>query len=227
MIPYPANPKVGDKYRTPNDVLMQWTGSRWVPLEEPKPMQGPTGPPGKDGKDGKDGEDGESIKGDKGDPGQSIKGDKGDPGKDSTIPGPMGPEGPPGPQGKEGDLKVATKTPAPPRVIGTAFQPNANRPCAVYYTAELTANLSLTVLAPTSKLQLFCDASNPPTTLCAEVQLSPSLGVSGLLGATLAIGQKQRFLVNYIVPAGHWVRLVQTNTNGGTAAIVIQREVDL
>lgn len=210
MIPYPPNPKVGDKYRTPNDVLMEWTGSRWVPLEEPKPMQGPAGPPGKDGEDG-----------------ESIKGDKGDPGKDSTIPGPMGPEGPQGPQGKEGDLKVATKTPSPPRAIGTAFQPNANRPCAVYYTAELTANLSLTVLSPTSKLQLFCDAANPPTTLCAEVQLSPSLGVSGLLGATLAIGQKQRFLVNYIVPAGHWVRLVQTNTNGGTAAIVIQREVDL
>lgn len=219
MIPYPQKPKVGDKYRTPNDVLMQWTGSRWVPVDGPKPMQGPPGTPGKDGKDGADGKDGED--------GQSIKGD---PGEDSMVPGPIGPEGPPGkdgPQGKDGDLKVATKTPAPPRVIGTAFQPNPSRPCAVYYTAELTANLSLAVLSPTSKLQLFCDASNPPTTLCAEVQLSPSLGISGLLGATLAIGQKQRFLVNYIVPAGHWVRLVQTNTNGGTAAIVIQREVDL
>lgn len=207
MIAYPDNPKIGDTYRTPNDVLMEWTGSRWRPLPEPKPERGPPGPPGSDGKDG-----------------VSIKGDKGDPGKDSTVPGPMGPQGP---QGKEGDLHVATKTPAPPRVIGTAFQPNIDRPCAVYYTAELIANLSLTVLAPTSKLQLFCDAFNPPTTLCAEVQLSPSLGVSGLLGATLAIGQKQRFLVNYIVPAGHWVRLVQTNTNGGTASIVIQREVDL
>lgn len=210
MIPYPPSPKVGDKYRTPNDVMMEWTGSRWLPLEDPKPTQCSPGPPGRDGKDGKDGE--------------SIKGDKGDPGQDSTVPGPMGPAGP---QGREGDLHVATKTPAPPRVIGNAFQPNPDRPCAVYYTAELTANLSLTVLSPTSKLQLFCDVSNPPTTLCSEVQLSPSLGVSGLLGATLAIGQKQRFLVSYIVPAGHWVRLVQTNTNGGTAAIVIQREVDL
>lgn len=213
MIPYPEKPKVGDTYRTANDVMMRWTGVRWVPLPDPKPVQGATGPAGRDGKDGKDGADGKSIKGDKGDPGQ-----------DSTTPGPIGPSGP---QGKEGDLKVATKTPAPPRVIGTAFQPNPSRPCAVYYTAELTANLSLTVLAPTSKLQLFCDSANPPTTLCMEVQLSPTLGVGGLIGATLSIGQKQRFLVSYIVPAGHWVRLVQTNTSGGTAAIVIQREVDL
>lgn len=207
MIPYPQSPKVGDTYRTPNDVLVEWTGTKWRPIPEPKPTQGP---PGRDGRDGVDG--------------VSIKGDKGDPGKDSNVAGPMGPQGP---QGIEGDIHASPKTPAPPRSIGTSFQPNQTRPCAVYYTAELTANLSLTVLSPTSKLQLMCDANNPPTTVCSEVQLSPSLGVGGLIGATLAIGQKQRFLVSYIVPAGHWVRLVQTNTNGGTAAIVIQREVDL
>lgn len=62
-----------------------------------------------------------------------------------------------------------------------------------------------------------------PTTERARVEAVSSVGVT----VTLALATANTAPLDYIVPPGHWVRLVSTVTGTGTTAIVAQTEETL
>lgn len=105
------------------------------------------------------------------------------------------------------------------RALNTTFMPSATRPTWVSYSINI-----LTTNNENGLVELRSDAASPPTTIRASRR--SSFSVSGILGVT-GNGNDTNAL-NFLVPAGHYVRLVTTNTAGTpTFSIVSQTEITL
>ncbi|WP_298704628.1 hypothetical protein [uncultured Variovorax sp.] len=72
-------------------------------------------------------------------------------------------------------------------------------------------------------MTLLSDAATTPTTERGRVEATSGVGVS----VTLALTTSNTAQLSYVVPAGHWVRLVSTVSGTGSAAIVSQVEETL
>ncbi len=161
-------------------------------------------------------------------PGAGPKGDKGDTGSASTIPGPKGDTGtastvpgPKGDTGAQGPAGFGTVTPAASaRVIGTAFQPSPIKAVLVSYSVKTTVTNPLLAGTSTATVTLLSDAANPPTTERARVEATSAVG----LAVTIALTTSNTAPLTYLVPPGHYVRLVSTTAGTGSTSIISQTE---
>lgn len=132
---------------------------------------------------------------------------------------------PRGDTGLTGPAGLGTVTPAvSTRTIGSAgFQTNATKAVAVSYSITCTATTA--ALAGTSSVvvQLLSDANPTPTTVRAQTGASAVTTLAIALGLTTG----QTIPLDYIVPPGHYVRLVSTIVGTATAAIAAQTEETL
>lgn len=193
----------------------------------PTGLQGSAGPTGSQGPKGDSGSQGiQGVKGDKGDTGAAgatgAKGDTGATGPAGTTdwsgitnkPSTFSPDGT--------ALKTPTVT-SPTRTIGTAFQPSATRPTLVSYSVRTQVTNPLVAGASTAMVQLMSDANATPTTERARVSAESSVA----LAVAIAITTANVATLTYIVPAGHYVRLVSTVTGTGATSIISQNEETL
>lgn len=132
--------------------------------------------------------------------------------------GSTGATGATGPQGPAGFSTITPSTPT--RTIGTAFQPSATNAVLCIYSIQIACTASLTG-GQAGQVQLLSDANNPPTTVRATIANQNT--------STLTIGltviNNQTATLSYLVPAGHYVKLVSTNTTGTpTYTMVSQTE---
>lgn len=125
-----------------------------------------------------------------------------------NIKGPTGSAGSVGPQGPAG-FSTVTPNSSPGRSLNTVFQPSTTNAVAVFYDVDVTAGLSLSG-GTTGRVQLLSDASNPPTT----IRRNMGNGNSGALTIGLSLNQLVTMGLSYIVPIGHFVKLVTVNTTG-------------
>lgn len=87
--------------------------------------------------------------------------------------------------------------------IGTAYQPSTARNTQVSVSVEIS-----TGAAGDGKLELLCDAANPPTTVRGTFRVGTALTVIG--------GQ-----LTCIVPAGHYWKIVSTSTGGSPTFSIV------
>lgn len=128
----------------------------------------------------------------------------------------IGRKGDTGATGPTGPAGLGTVTPSTPaRALATNFQPSATKATFVSYTTMLTVTNPLLAGTSTAQISLFSDASNPPTTERARHYLSSGVG----LAVAVAITQIETLPLQYICPAGHFVRLVATTTGTATATL--------
>ena len=110
------------------------------------------------------------------------------------------------------DKILKLSTPVPPvvstRAIADVFQPDVARPCQVQYTIQQVATSG-----QDGTVKLLSDAANPPTIERDEVR-NASTG-----GGTVA------HKLSYIVPAGHYVKMVASGNTTNT--ITQQSETSL
>lgn len=136
-------------------------------------------------------------------------------------PGPEGPTGPggnPGAQGPAGLPNLTSVSSTPGRALNTTFQPHATRPTQVSYAASISCTVSLGG-SVTGTVELRSDANNPPTTVRARTSLTHALGLGVGVGSTVANTDN----LSFMVPPGHFVRLVTSGT--ASIALVDQTEV--
>lgn len=125
----------------------------------------------------------------------------------------------PAPRGPAGFSTVAPSTPT--RTIGgAAFRPNASKAVLCTYSIKTTVTNPLLIGASTATVTLLSDDKATPTTERARVSAESSVG----LAVTIALTQSNVASLTYLVPAGHYVRLVQSVTGTGQAAIISQTE---
>lgn len=105
-------------------------------------------------------------------------------------------------------------------MLGTAFQPSATKAVFCSYSVKTTATNPLLAGASTALVQLFSDAANPPTTERCRASAESSVG----LAVAVQITTSNTTPLDYIAPAGHFVRLVSTVTGTGATSIVTQTE---
>lgn len=156
-----------------------------------------------------------------------LKGDRGDEGEL----GPIGPTGIPGPQGIQGIQgltgpaglpNVTGFNASPGRAFNTNFVPHASRPVVCVYSVQL--HTVLTAIGTSSaQVELRCDPSGTPTTLCSMVKHQRVLGLG------ISINEQSDVIcsVYHLVPPGYVVRLIPTVVNGGTATFLAQMEIVL
>jgi hypothetical protein len=101
-----------------------------------------------------------------------------------------------------------------------AFQPSATRATLVSYSARTQVTNPLIAGTSTAMITLLSDASNPPTTERCRVAAESNVGIT----VTLALTTSNTAPLTYIVPAGHYVRLVSTVTGTGATSIISQCE---
>lgn len=172
--------------------------------------QGPAGPTGATGPTGTTGATGS----------QGPIGVTGSTGSTGST-GAAGTNGSTGAQGPAGFSTVTPSTPS--RTIGTAFQPSATNAVFCLYSIQIACTASLTG-GQAGQVQLLSDASNPPTTVRATIanQNTSSLTIG------LTVVNNQTATLPYLVPIGHYVKLVSTNTTGTpTYTMVAQTEETL
>ena len=87
--------------------------------------------------------------------------------------------------------------------IGTAYQPSLVRDVQVFASVEID-----TGVGGDGKIELLCDASNPPTTVVGTFRVGTSLVVAG--------GQ-----LSCVVPAGYYYKLLATDTSGTPTQSVV------
>lgn len=136
-----------------------------------------------------------------------------------SIPrGNVGPTGPTGPAG------LGTVTPSTPsRTLGTSFQPNATKATLVTYTVRTQVTNPLLIGTSRAEVKLFSDAAATPTTERCRVAAESGVGIT----VTIALTTANEASLTYLVPAGHYVRMVSTVTGTGAASIVAQCEETL
>lgn len=153
-------------------------------------------------------------------------GAKGDAGPQGSV-GPAGPAGPPGPAGATGatgpagspGLVSVTPT-ATNRALGTAFQPSATKAVFVSYSVKTSVTNPLLAGTSVATVTLLSDAGSNPTTERDRAEATSSVG----LAVSIALTTSNTATLSYVVPAGHWVKLVSTVTGTGSTAIVSQVE---
>lgn len=132
--------------------------------------------------------------------------------------GPAGATGATGAQGPAGFGTVAPSTST--RALDTTFQPSATKAVLVSYSIKTQVTNPLLIGTSTCTVRLLSDASNPPTTERGRAEATSGVGVT----VTLALTTSNTAVLSYLVPAGHYVRLVSAVTGTGTASIVAQTE---
>jgi hypothetical protein len=185
-------------------------------------QQGPTGAQGDKGDAGTAGSTGP-----KGDPGAigpagpaGVSGSTGVAGQQ----GPQGPSGAVGATGPAGSPGLVSVTPsATTRALGTTFQPSATKATFVSYSVKTSVTNPLLAGTSTATVVLLSDAAATPTTERDRVEATSSVG----LAVTIALTTSNTAQLSYVVPAGHWVKLVSTVTGTGSTAIVSQVEETL
>lgn len=117
---------------------------------------------------------------------------------------------------------VASATPA--RTLNSAgFQPSTTKAVWVTYSVRITCSASLSGNQD-GKVELMCDANATPTTVRATVQNRNSVAIA----IALTIVNEQTAQLSYLVPAGHYVRLISTQTTGSpTITLINQAEVTI
>ncbi len=199
--------------------LGRGTASPWPALDGvpgPQGAKGDAGPAGAAGAKGDQGAPGDTgPQGPAGPSGQA--GQKGDQGPAGSP----GAQGLTGPAGSPGLVSVAPSTPT--RALGAAFQPSATKATFVSYSVKTSVTNPLLVGTSTATVTLLSDAATTPTTERGRVEATSGVGVS----VTLALTTSNTAQLSYVVPAGHWVRLVSTVSGTGSAAIVSQVEETL
>lgn len=124
--------------------------------------------------------------------------------------GATGSAGTTGATGSQGPAGFSTVTPSTPtRAIGTVFQPSATNAVLGMYSIQISCTASLTG-GQAGQVQLLSDASNPPTTVRATIANQNTSGLT--IGLTVV--NNQTTTLPYLVPIGHYVKLVSTNTTG-------------
>lgn len=104
------------------------------------------------------------------------------------------------------------------RTLNTSFQPNASRDTLVIYCIRMTGSQT------EGRVDLYTDASNPPTT--KQLDTDSGVTASGILGAQ-ANGQADQLLFT-IVKAGDYIKLTTVNVTGNpTFSISNQIEITL
>ncbi len=93
----------------------------------------------------------------------------------------------------------------------------------VSYSVRTTVTNPLLAGTSTATVTLLSDAANPPTTERGRVEASSAVG----LAVSIALTTSNTAQLSYIVPAGHWVRLVESKSGTGSTAIVSQVEETL
>ncbi len=194
----------------------------------PAGPQGPTGATGAAGATGAIGPAGATgAKGDKGDTGSAGATGAAGPAGATGAAGPTGATGATGAAGATGvtgPAGLGTITPSTPtRVLGTAFQPSATKAVRVAYTVRTRVTNPLLAGTSRAEVKLLSDAANPPTTERARAAADSGVG----LAVAIALTTSNETLLAYIVPPGHYVRLVSTVSGTGSTAIVAQVEETL
>lgn len=116
----------------------------------------------------------------------------------------------------KGDIaQLATSTPS--RALNSAgFQPSVTKRTLVSYSLRITCTAAL--LAPQDgKVELMSDENSTPTTVRATVQNRNSVSIS------LTAINEQTGIMTYIVPPGHYVRLISTQTVGTPSFSIISQ----
>lgn len=197
------------------------------------PPAGATGPAGSNGTDGINGTNGNTIISGSGAPssGTGVNGDwymdessfmmygpktSGSWGSGTNLVGPTGATGSPGPAGAISSITPNT----PSRSLGTAFQPSSTNHVRVCYTVAQSVTNPLLAGSSVAQVQLLSDTNNPPTTIRCRARMASSVGVA----VAISITQEQSIPLEYLVPAGHYVRLVATTS--GTASNSISDQVE-
>lgn len=217
------------------------------PYQMPPPPQGNIGPQGPTGTTGPQGPQG--VKGDKGDTGATgatgstgttgatgvagSTGGKGDTGLTgatgaggSTGPaGSIGPAGAQGPTGLTGPSgSIGTVTPAvSTRALDTVFQPSTTKSVLASYSIALSVTNPLLAGSSSARVVLLSDASNPPTTERCRAEATSSVA----LAVAIAITTGNTYPLTYLVPPGHYVKLVSTSSGTATKSIASQTEETL
>lgn len=93
----------------------------------------------------------------------------------------------------------------PTRALDTSFQPSTTKHALCMYTIEMNCDTTESCV-----VELRSDAADPPTTVRASTKLLPTL-----TGGGSVIARQQ---MTYIVPPGHYVKLVNTATGVSTIA---------
>jgi len=108
----------------------------------------------------------------------------------------------------------------PSRVLGTAFQPSATKYTLVIYSIRTQVTNPLLAGSSTATVQLMSDTNTTPTTERGRVAAESSVGVA----VAIAITTANTAQLSYLVPPGHYVRLVSTVTGTGATSIIRQTE---
>jgi hypothetical protein len=95
--------------------------------------------------------------------------------------------------------------------LDTVYQPSPTHPVLVTISAEITANFGGSKI-----LEIYSDASNPPTTLRAKTGLVVS-----------APNDKATFAVMFAVPAGHYYKLTAPASGGSVVLVTAAMEFAL
>lgn len=137
---------------------------------------------------------------------------------------PRGTDGAAGATGATGPAGLGTVTPATPaRALNTAFQISATKAAFACYSIALSVTNPLLIGTSTAQVQLLSDSATTPTTLRATAAIGSGVGVT----VTLALTTTNTIPVCYMVPAGHYVRLVSSTSGTGSATIAAQTEETL
>lgn len=119
----------------------------------------------------------------------------------------------------ENDLNANFTPVASARTLNTDFQPSATRPTLVIYTVRIAG--ALTANQTTGNVQLRSDAAATPTTVRCQARMD--FKVTGAL-TTMTIAND--YVLSYLVPAGHFVRLGST-TEAGVVTFTRIAEVEI
>lgn len=197
----------------------------------PAGLQGPKGDTGATGAQGPQGATGpQGTKGDAGATGpsgpagpQGVKGDAGVTGATGAQgpQGATGPTGATGATGPQGPAGFGTVTPTvSSRALNTSFQPHATKAVRVSYSVRTQVTNPLLIGTSTATCTLLSDAATTPTTERGRVAAESGVGIT----VTIAMTTSNTAPLSYIVPAGHYVRLVSSVTGTGAVSIVSQVE---
>jgi hypothetical protein len=127
-------------------------------------------------------------------------------------------KGDPGPAGLGAVAPIVSS-----RTLGATFQPSATKATLVSYSVKTQVTNPLLAGTSTSTVTLLSDAANPPTTERARVEATSGVGLS----VSIALTTSNTAPLIYIVPPGHYVRLVSTVSGTGATSITSQTEETL
>lgn len=106
------------------------------------------------------------------------------------------------------------------RTLDTVFQPSTTNYVKGSYSVRTQVTNPLLAGISTCTVTLFSDAANPPTIERCRVAASSSNNIAVAFGLTTY----NTASLDYIVPPGHYVRMVSAVVGTGVATLVSQTE---